>query len=219
MTNIILQHFAGEFRELDKLSIENIKAYAERIGVEYELVLGFPFRKHLTAPCQKVIFLDEKYDEYDQVLMLDIDMFATKNLKENVFEIETGIGLHAETQDYLGQRLASTGRIGFFSAYWGGSFYKMDLKTRQKVRSYFPENDDWMNMYNAPYTYEDEGIIAELYSKTGLPIKNINRKWCQCSFLPELTEGFIHVRTKITPSGPKRTKIENYNSLVEKGIL
>lgn len=219
MANIILQHFAGELRELDILSIENIKKYSSLIGAEYELVLGYPFRTHLTAPCQKVVLLDEKYDNYDQVLMLDIDMFATKNLSENVFETESGIGLHADTQDYLGQRLAGTGRIGFFSAYWGGSFYKMDRITRQKIRAQFPKTDEWMNMYNAPYTYEDEGIIAELYAKTDLPIKNINRKWCQCSFLPVLTDGFIHIRTKITPAGPKRTKLENYNLLLEKGII
>ncbi len=29
----------------------------------------------------------------------------------------------------------------------------------------------------------------------------------------------IHVRTKITPSGPKQEKIKNYRALVEKGIL
>lgn len=48
----------------------------------------------------------------------------------------------------------------------------------------------------------------------------MDRKWCQCSFLPnpELA-GFIHVRTKITPTGPKRTKMENYKALVDKGIL
>ena len=219
MTNIILQHFAGDLRDLDKLSIENIKSYAAQIDADYELILGFPFRPHLTAPCQKVHMLNEKYDKYDKVLMLDIDMFITKGLKENVFETETGIGLFAETQHYLRDRLSSWGKIPRGGAYWGGSFYLMDKNTRIKLREQFPINDDWMNDYNKPYTYEDEGIISELYNKAKLPIKNINRKWCQCSFLPNLTEGMIHVRTKITPAGPKRTKMENYLDLCERGIL
>ncbi len=217
--NIILQHFAGELRDLDKLSIENIQKYAERIGVKYELVLGFPFRENLTPPCQKVVLVDEKYDSYDKVLMLDIDMFATKDLQTNVFEDEPGIGLFVQTQMDLRNRLAAYGRIPLNGAYWGGSFYLMDKETRVKLRSLIPTNDDWMRLYNQPYHYEDEGIISELYNKAGLPAKNIKRKWCQCSFLPELEEGFIHIRTKITPTGPKRTKMENYLGLVEKGIL
>lgn len=219
MSNIILQHFAGELRELDKLSIENVKAYASKIGVEYELVLGYPFRSFLTPPCQKAILIDEKYDKYDNVLMLDIDIFATRNLNTNVFEDETGIGLFVQTQSDLRYRLAYHGRIPFDGAYWGGSFYKMDKSTRQALRSVMPKDDSWMKLYNQPYYYEDEGIISELYNKAKLPVKNIKRKWCQCSFLPVLEEGFIHIRTKITPTGPKRTKIENYQSLHEKGII
>ena len=73
MSNIILQHFDGELRELDKLSVENIKKYAEMVNADYELVTGKPFRKHLTSPCQKVFMLDEKWDKYDDVLMLDLE--------------------------------------------------------------------------------------------------------------------------------------------------
>ena len=54
MSNIILQHFNGDLRPLDKASIANIKEYAKRIGADYELITGRPFRKHLTDPCQKV---------------------------------------------------------------------------------------------------------------------------------------------------------------------
>lgn len=219
MPNLIMQHFAGELRELDKLSIENIKQYASRIGADYDLLLGFPFRKHLTPPCQKVYMLSSKYDAYDKVLMLDIDMFATRDLAENVFEVEDGVGLFADTQKHLRDRLVSMGKIPVGGAYWGGSFYLMDRSTRQKMRSLFPKDDQWMSIYNQPYHYEDEGIIAEIYNRAGLPVKNIDRRWCQCSFLPNLQSGFIHVRTKITPIGPKRTKMENYMDLCQRGIL
>jgi len=223
MANIILQHFDGDLRPLDKLSIENIKQYAKLVGAEYELVRGKPFRKHLTAPCQKVFMLDEKYDDYDQVLMLDIDMFAPKGMTENVFDLE-GVGLYADTQQMLHRRIASSYPLIASTnvPYWGGAIYKMDKAIRKKLRSGLGGDEGWMNNYNKPYHFEDEGIMHTLMYLTGAKIQNpyLDRRWCQCSFLPNPEKaGFIHIRTKITPQGPKREKIENYQALVDKGIL
>src|SRR5210317_552810 len=81
----------------------------------------------------------------------------------------------------------------------------------------------WIKNYNQPYHFEDEGIMHTLAYRLGL--KNHNRyileqKWCWCSFLPNPENaGFIHIRTKVTPKGPKREKMENYNELVSKGVL
>lgn len=217
--NIILQHFAGELRELDKLSLENMRSYAKYIGAEHELIAGFPFREHLTAPCQKVHMLNERFDSYDQVLMVDIDMFATKRLKENIFEVERGIGLYEEVQKRLHKRLSRTGRISAREPYWGGAIYKMNKETRVRMREQFPENDSWMDFYNEAYHYEDEGIIAQLAGKAKIPFFVMNRRWCQCSFLPKKEPGFIHIRTKVTPQGPKREKIDNYRQLVKDSII
>ena len=222
--NIILQHFDGNLRELDKLSMANIQAYAEMVGADYKLVTGKPFRKDLTSPCQKVYMLDEEWDDYDQVLMLDIDMFAPKGMTENVFELE-GIGLYADTQKMLHRRIAAQyPMIASLSVpYWGGAIYKFDKETRQRLRRHLGGNEGWMNNYNQPYHFEDEGIIHTLAHYEGLKCEDkyiLDRKWCQCSFLPNPENaGFIHIRTKITPSGPKREKIENYQELVEKEIL
>jgi hypothetical protein len=77
--------------------------------------------------------------------------------------------------------------------------------------------------YNKAYQFEDEGIMHTLAMLSGIrhtPEQYLARKWCYCSFLPEVEKaGFIHVRTKITPQGPKREKIDNYNALVAEGIL
>ena len=223
MRNIILQHFDGELRELDKLSMENIKDYAEMVGADYQLVKGRPFRKHLTSPCQKVVLLDEEWDEYDQVLMLDIDMFAPKGMNDNVFE-EQGIGLYEDTQKRLHNKIARTYPMiaNMNTPYWGGAIYKMDKATRKKLRKELGGNEGWMLHYNQLYHFEDEGIIHTLAFKAGFNTKHpyLDKRWCQCSFLPNPQDaGFIHIRTKITPSGPKREKIENYRELVSKGIL
>lgn len=225
MSNIILQHFDGELRQLDKLSMANIQAYAEMVGAEYRLIRGKPFRKHLTAPCQKVYMIDEEFDEYDQVLMLDIDMFAPRGMTTNIFK-ESGIGLYAETQQMLHRKLVNQyGFIGDMAKpYWGGAIYKMDRGLRKKLRSALGRSETWMENYNKPYHFEDEGIFHTLVTFSSAYIKEsdryLDRKWCQCSFLPNPEKaGFIHIRTKVTPQGPKREKMENYLGLVDRGIL
>ena len=219
MRNIILQHFTGKLRPLDKLSVENISAYAERIGVEYQFVEGQVFREHLTPPCQKVHILDEKWDEYDDVLMLDIDMFVTKNLRLNVFKAE-GVGFAAGVvQRGLKRKLINEGRIDENTGYWGGAFYKLTREQRQKLRSAIPDNDEWMDRYNQPYKYEDEGIISELFYRSKCEWKDADPMWQQDSYLPNHQAGMIHVRTKITPQGPKREKIENFYTMQMAGIL
>jgi hypothetical protein len=65
-------------------------------------------------------------------------------------------------------------------------------------------------------------VFASIGSMSYMIVKDfaLDDKWCQCSFLPNPQDaGFIHIRTKITPQGPKRKKIENYNELERKGIL
>lgn len=217
--NVILQHFNGELRELDKLSLNNIKNYAEQIGADYKLVDGKPFRKHLTNPCQKVFMLDPVWDSYDNVLMLDIDVFIRKGLLIDIFNVP-GNGVHGPTQVRLKQKLIAAGKIKSSDPYWAGSIYKFSRNERQILRSKIPPTDGWMDLYNKPYQFEDEGILAELGSKAKLATSYLDFKWNQCSFLPNPQDAFmIHIRTKITPTGPKREKIENYFDLVEKGIL
>ena len=218
MRNIILQHFTGKLRTLDKLSVENISAYAERIGVEYQFVEGQVFREHLTPPCQKVHILDEKWDEYDDVLMLDIDMFVTKNLRLNVFKAE-GVGLFADVQKGLKNRLVKHGRIESESAYFGGAIYKLTKQQRQSLRDGIPEDDSWMDPYNEAYQFEDEGIMSELFHRTDTQWSNLDQKWCQDSYIPEHKAGMIHVRTKIKPEGPKREKIDNFYDLQMRGVI
>ena len=221
--NIILQHFDGDLRELDRLSITNIQSYAEMVGADYKLVTGKPFRRHLTAPCQKVHMIDEKWDDYDNLLMLDIDMFAPKGMTDNVFK-EVGIGLYENVQQRLHRQIASMYPLqaSQMHPYWGGAIYKFTRDMRVKLRSALGDNETWMNNYNKLYHFEDEGIMHTLALKSDFNAKEpyLNKRWCQCSFLPNPQDaGFIHIRTKITPQGPKREKIENYQALVDQGML
>jgi hypothetical protein len=223
LVNIILQHFDGELRELDHLSIQNIKQYAQMIGAEYELVKGKPFNQNLTAPCQKVYMIAKEFDAYDDVLMLDIDMFAPKDMTENIFDLP-GVGLYYTVQQRLHKQLVQLyPMLGNINApYWGGAIYKMDRTLRQRLRGGLNTNQSWMLKFNKLYHFEDEGIMHVLANRAGIKPEGtyLDPKWCQCSFLPNPEKaGFIHIRTKITPQGPKREKIQNYHDLVNKGIL
>ena len=223
MVNIILQHFDGELRELDKLSMANIQEYAKMVGAEYRLIEGKPFNSVLTAPCQKVYMIHPEFDKYDDVLMLDIDMFAPKGMTINVFE-EPGVGLYGPVQQNLHRKLVHQyGFLGSINApYWGGAIYKMGKNLRTTLRNASLLDDAWMINFNQAYHFEDEGIFHVLAHRAGINPRRtyMDPKWCQCSFLPNPEKaGFIHVRTKITPQGPKREKIQNYNALVEAGIL
>jgi hypothetical protein len=98
----------------------------------------------------------------------------------------------------------------------------MDRHTRQTLRKQLGGNEGWMQNFNKPYNYEDEGIMHVLAFRSGFKTENpyMDQKWCQCSFLPNPENaGFIHVRTKITPQGPKQDKILNWQNLVDKKIL
>ena len=223
MRNIILQHFDGEMRPLDHESMWNIMDYADMVNADYKLVLGKPFRENLTNACQKVHMIHEEFDEWDNVLMLDIDMFRPEAMTLNIFD-QPGIGLYADVQQNLHRRLIQWyPMLGSMDApYWGGAIYKMDRLTRQTLRKQLGGNEGWMQNFNKPYNYEDEGIMHVLAMRSGMKFKEpyLDRKWCQCSFLPNPEKaGFIHVRTKITPQGPKREKILNWKELVDKKII
>ena len=49
----------------------------------------------------------------------------------------------------------------------GGAIYKMDKKTRQKLRKELGGNEGWMLNYNQLYHFEDEGIMHTLAFKSG----------------------------------------------------
>ena len=223
MKNIILQHWTGDLNELTNLSVANIEKYAEKVGADYEFVRGNAFREHLSPPCQKICMLNEKYDEYDNVVMLDPDMFTRNGMEDNIFDENiTGIGKVTPIQErlLLGLRRRHGNLIDVNSPYWGGAVRKIDRRTRQLLRSHI--NEEELKRFSGQGRGEDEGIMHRLAAlaklpKTQLPGENM---WSCGSFEHNVsTAALIHIRTKIGPKGPKRTKMENYRGLVEDGLI
>jgi len=89
--NLIYQYWDGIIPIGSKAGQDNIKEYAKRIGAEYLFEdnphyfkndfgdISFAFGKF------KPVY-ETKFHEYDNVLVLDTDIFAKDNLKESIFE-------------------------------------------------------------------------------------------------------------------------------------
>jgi len=221
MKNIILQHYTGKLGELEKLSQANVIKYAEFCGAEYQLIQGDLFMKGLTPPCQKVHMLNEVWDEYDYVVMMDIDMFTRKGMTKNIFTDAKGYGRHFGIQDMLHNKIVrefpDLGSLNY--PYWGGSIYRLPKKLRQELRKHIVDSE--VKRFSG--NLEDEGIMHRLAVKAKIPIKDAyldEQNWNYSSFDYGVENAnIIHIRTKIWPNGPTRSKLENYQGLVERGLI
>ena len=211
--------------ELGELSSANISKYAEKLGVEYRLLRGDLFRPKLTppwAPIQKLYMLDKEFDGYDMVVMLDTDIFTRKGMNDNIFTDVQGIGRHTPVQDMLIKSIQrKKPKLANPNApWWGGSIYRLDLKTRKKLREQIREDE--IPKFAGRGNFGDEGLMHRLASLAKLKkcyIPNSGH-WNCSSFDPYVSKSAtIHIRTKITPKGPKRPKIENYRELVKRGLI
>jgi hypothetical protein len=221
MKNIILQHFTGKLGELEIKSNQNIQKYAKYCGAEYRLVTGDLFHKGFTSPCQKLHMLSPIFDSYDNVVMLDIDMFVRKGMQENIFDIN-GIGIFCDIQQDIKDNMISNfpHLCDKRYAYWGGAIYKLTKEQRIKFR----ENINFFELSAFNNHYQDEGMMHRLAVLTKTKQKDTTLpdgyKWCHCSFRSDIQNAaLIHVRPKVTPTGPKREKIVNYRDLVLRDLI
>lgn len=227
MKNIILQHWAGPMNELVEKSTESMKRYAESIGAEYEFLRGIVFRPdiahRLDYPCQKLVYLDEKYDEYDYVVMVDADMFVSATCNQNIFTDDVGIGRHTAIQTALRKNLVGLyPTLGSLDApYFGGSVFRLHREVRKQFRREL--TDEIIMAFSR--RYHDEGVMHVLANKCGFrhtdeDVYLNGQMWNYSSFEPDVDQAnFIHIRTKVTPQGPKQEKIKNYRALVERGLI
>ena len=219
MKNIILQHWTGEMDELGILSSANIEKYAKKCGAEYKLLRGNVFRPNLQPPCQKLHMLEEAFDEYDTVVMVDIDVFTRAGMEENIFdESIQGIGMSTEFQAKLltSMRRRLPGLTNPNHTYWGGAIYKLGKELRRELRSHIDEKEMINN------SYLDEGIMHRLATLANIKKQQLpgGRKWSHGSYEDGIEKAaLIHIRTKIAPQGPKRPKLVNYKDIIKRGLI
>lgn len=221
MKKIIMQHYTGEIQGLAKLSIENISEYAKKIGSEYRLITGNVFHSNLSPPCQKMHMINEIFDSYDVVVMMDTDMFKTKNVNLSIFEDTNGVGICTKDQKKVFQMFKKKhpNLANVKHPYFGGCIWRMDLNLRQTLRKHLVEDE--ILKFNC--SFEDEAIFHRLATRAGITeCKVLEEMWGYGSYYPNLGEqAIIHIRTKVSENNKllKRTKMENYIEIKNRGII
>lgn len=219
MKTIILQHWDKEPNELGRLSIANLKSYAKSIDAHYQFIQGYPFRTHLSAPCQKLIMLGECFDTYDYVAMFDMDMFIANKYTGNIFEDTDGIGLHDHITDVVYQRFKKANPKFAIDGYpyWGGCFWRLDRDIRKLFRQYINERELEIFSNN----FEDEAIMHRLAYHAGFKeLRYMGSEWSMGSYFDNVDQAnIIHIRPRESFNGPKITKMEAYKRLNERGLI
>lgn len=217
--NIILQHWTGELGEIEKLSSVNIRQYAEKVGAEYRLLRGDVFRPGMVPQCQKLFMLDASLDEYETVVMLDMDIFVRRGMDENIFNAE-GVGLRELMQWGLAKKLhhmfPKLGNRKY--SYWGGAVYKLNLDMRRHLRQHIREHE--IIQFNE--MFHDEGImhrLAVLAKVKGHYFADDRWSFAYGENIEDAA--FIHLRSRRLIDGNKVFvgKIPHYRSLVGKGLI
>lgn len=225
MKNIILQHWTGPMNELGEKSSSNIQRYANKLGADYQLLQGNVFNPSLSPPMQKLFMLDETFDEYDIVVMLDIDMFTRKGMEDNIFDPSiTGVGMISAFQEHLFkkvQRRHPTLTNPVYP-YWGGAIYKLPRELRQQLRVHINERE--LKHFTGTGNYEDEGAMHRLATLAKVPKQKLpdDRKWCFGSYEDGVEQSaIIHIRPRMKKDGVMvgAPKMDVYADLITRGLI
>ena len=231
MKNLILQHFHPQYENVGKpmpwiveKSTGNLKRYADKLGAEYKLLDGQPFREGLRAQCQKLCVLNEEFDVYDNIAVFDTDMFVVNGCEKNIFEAD-GIGCYPEVHR---TRVMNDFKRAFpklaNSDYpiLSGSAYSMPREFRQLMRAQINSGMEAVFRMISPKPFVDEGILHVLMQKAKFKRETyLDERWSYSSYLPDLTSAYIiHVRyTPHKKGGPVDKRDENCKKLMDKGII
>ncbi len=90
MKNLIFQVWSGNLRPGCEYSKELFENYADQIGAEYRLDVDPNIASQV---CEYNMYyewlnfmLDDSFLEYDNVMLVDMDVFPIEGIKENIFE-------------------------------------------------------------------------------------------------------------------------------------
>lgn len=160
MKNIIYQYWDGTMNSGAIYGAKVMKEYANRIGAEYLFEDNPRFRSDLGAYSPhygqfKVVY-DKKFEDYDNVLFTDTDVFPVKDLRENIFEnFNADIGICTEDHQPK-MRLTSNNHINSRN----DELWAAAIKAKWNVD--MPRtSDNLLKVYNSGVVlYSREGIKA-----------------------------------------------------------
>ena len=104
--NLIYQYWDGEILESCKAGVDASRQYAREIGVEHRFDDNPNFVKRWYGQSFGVytphfgilkLIYDTSFDDYDDILFLDADVFPVENLDVNIFDhFQADIGIVSE---------------------------------------------------------------------------------------------------------------------------
>lgn len=217
MRKILLQHWNGTPTPLARISWDQMREYAQRVGAVYQLLIGTPFDPRLSNYAQKLALFDEQFDDYDTVVMVDSDEIPAKGLTKDLFTVE-GNGWHQARSHRRVCHYFPT-LTSPHVPFWGGAVYRFERELRQQLRPFLRHPEAWKFDVNITYGY-DEGILHRAAVLAGLQSTSphqyyFGKVWCQDNDEPNPEMAcFFHIRAH-----PSKDKYENYLSLVKRGFV
>ena len=160
MKNLIYQIWDGELRPACKYSSKLMKAYADKIGADYRLDLSPNIASKLVDKDGMYFewlnpILDDSFLEYDNVVVVDLDIFPTANCSKNIFE-ESYSDVGICTEPFQGKYRASTivGGIGM------ANDEKWSRAVKKRYEIDLPRDaDNYLKVYNAGMVlFSNKGI-------------------------------------------------------------
>lgn len=212
--NLIVQHWHGaDLPPIVERSCANMRAYAQRIGADYRMLVGYPFNPRFSPQAQKLAMVNEEFDDFATVVMVDSDQFAVKGLTQSIFEA-TGYGWHHDTAHPRVVK-AFPQSASSLRPFWGGAVYRLPRGLRVVLRDAI---DSSLAQFDNPRGGWDEGMFHRLAMRASLSQTNAyfsDKRWCHGNCESHLERAaFVHVRTR-----PSKSKLENYQALVAAGLL
>lgn len=213
MKNLILQHWNGDLPYWAIKCKESIEQYADAIQAEYRLLSGYPFVEPPAqfeikpwTVIQKIHMIDSCYDDYDNVLMLDMDMLATKQF-DDIFKYE-GIGrLHLKSMSGLNNSrsrlwpdLYQRKKPAFF-----GNCIKLTRHERMEMRNVC-NIEEILAASNGDIPPNDEIIMHHLFYKSNV-LKNKRELELPHNRFCDLVEEAHPKATLLHFCGPRKNRI------------
>lgn len=155
--NLIYQYWLGKPGEGVKHGVENMKAYAERIGAEYIFKHNPTWAQRYTDVPQYYNAFEpiwnSSFDDYDKILFADTDIFAVDGLKESIFDQDIkDIGIcrevHKEITRGRGEGMFNNKTDKLWNSY---------LKNKYKISLPLNENGDMKIFNSGVVVYTPEG--------------------------------------------------------------
>lgn len=245
MRNLIYQYFLpypndpNPFPKWVEIGVDSARKYAEHIGVEY-MFYDKPYMNSVINVFESFrIIFDESFDQYDNILLLDVDMIV--NTKENVFEevVVEDVGMVHE----LGvKNRPPVPGAKFDQQFWYNYFHHPYSGVVTYARKYLSVDFEWKKPKShrkEPFAMYNGGF--QLWSKQGrLKARKKFKKHCPNEFYrvtkkgetPYLNMMFFHHNFNITEVDNSWNKlnfqwekdgdlgrITHYNDVVKDGML